>query len=815
MSNTNEGWPRGIAWLVATLGAAALYVGAARLGFALAYVHATVPSIWVPSGLALAFVFLGGRRLWPAILIGACAADLLHGASATTAGLMAVGSTLQALAGQTLLRRAGFRPQLDRALDVGALLVLAGFGSTLIGGAFGAAAGLHLGAVNWPRMWNTFHGWWLGDASGVIIVTPLIFAFVTRPPRLPRWRELLEVAGFALVLSPVVLLNFGVPPELGFVALPALVWGTLRFGGRGAAVANAVVAVAVVVYAHHLGAVVQGIDLPDTLVLVQGLLVVYATTTLVLAISTTARERGAAALRASEQAARRLVEEMSALTELAGAAAEDRPTGDLLGLATRSAAQLLDLSELLVVRDAGEHHELVVAGWSRDGQGYAPGVPAPPGGIRVPVRVHGVKWGSLMMPESGRSNTEVRDPNLIPTLTRFARQLGQGIAGAETHERLTQRASTDPLTGLVNHRGFHERLAEEFARSRRHERPLSVAMLDIDGFKVINDTIGHVAGDEVLTTVARRILGVMREEVTVARLGGDELGVILPECDAATASEVIERARRAVGGTPIGSAGTVSVSAGVCDTAEAADPEQLRTFADMALYWSKARGRDRATIYSQESLGDLSDAEMESQIARSQAAVGLRALARRIDATDPAAAGHSEQVATLACALALELGWEGDRITRLREAALVHDVGKLTVSEEVLSYAGRLTPQEFEQVKRHPEIGARIAAEMLDPEQREWIRWHHERPDGTGYPDGKTASELPEGAKLLALADAWDTMVSGRLYSAPKDVREALGECMALAGTQFAPEAVEALARALESGRLDAEPGRRAPKAGA
>jgi HD-GYP domain-containing protein (c-di-GMP phosphodiesterase class II) len=160
-------------------------------------------------------------------------------------------------------------------------------------------------------------------------------------------------------------------------------------------------------------------------------------------------------------------------------------------------------------------------------------------------------------------------------------------------------------------------------------------------------------------------------------------------------------------------------------------------------------------------------------------------------------------VAALCHQLAEARGWDSDRIQLLTEAALVHDVGKIGVRDAVLLKAGRLTPSEIEEIKQHAVLGAQIVQEVLSDEQVAWIRGHHERPDGTGYPDGLKNDEIPEGAALLALADAFDVMTLSRPYSAPRSIPEALVECRELVGLQFCEEAVSALESLAASGTLD------------
>jgi diguanylate cyclase (GGDEF)-like protein/putative nucleotidyltransferase with HDIG domain len=771
-------------WALTVCACTALYVGASRIGFALAYVDGAVSTVWVPAGLGLVMVVLGGRRMWPAILIGEFLANLIHGSSATASLGMGIGDVLEALTGQTLLKYANFRPMMDRVRDVFALLILGGLTATLVGASFGTASLMLFGSLHWSGAWSTWYTWWLGDVMGVIVVAPLLFSHLGRGFRLARGIQALELFAFLTVLVPVVLIAFGASPAIGFLTLPALVWGTLHFGQRGATLANAVIVCALVVIARRADAPLAGLSLSNRLLLIQDLGAVAAMTTLVLAVEVAERRREA--------------NQVAAITAVATANAQDVPLDELLPLGARAAGEYLGLRELLVVRDAGVNRSVVLAGWSA-GDPWV-GAQAPEGGLLVPIRVHGVEWGQLLVPEGATTSNSPPLPEVRNSLTRFARQIGLGIASADARQALIERASTDPLTGLANHRRFHERLHTEVSRATRHGRPLSVAMIDIDGFKLINDAVGHVAGDEVLATVASRIREVMRPEVTVARLGGDEIGVLLPECDVESAHSVVERARKMVCAKPIGAAGIVRISAGVCDNARASGAEQLREFADAALYWVKAHGRNQVMAYSPAAIRDLSDDERAARMVRTQAAIGVRALARAIDAKDPMTAQHSEQVAAFAAALARACGWRPERVALLREAAMVHDVGKLAISNRVLGRGDDFSDEELAQLRRHPEMGAQIAAEILESEQLDWIRWHHENADGSGFPDGLTAAQLPEGAKLLALADAFSKLVCGSAHRTPKPVDEAVAECVEQAGRQFAPEAVAALLAAHESG---------------
>lgn len=184
-------------------------------------------------------------------------------------------------------------------------------------------------------------------------------------------------------------------------------------------------------------------------------------------------------------------------------------------------------------------------------------------------------------------------------------------------------------------------------------------------------------------------------------------------------------------------------------------------------------------------------------LARWRGICNLRRVARAIDATHPSTRGHSERVAALVSRMAREVGWVERRVQELAEAARLHDVGKLAVPDEVLLTPGPLTPDQYEIVKRHPATGARIVSTVLEAHQVAWVRHHHERWDGRGYPDGIAGDDIPDGAALLAVADAWDAMTHRSWVGPALGEVAALRECRQEAGHQFAPWAVEALECAL------------------
>jgi diguanylate cyclase (GGDEF)-like protein len=406
-------------------------------------------------------------------------------------------------------------------------------------------------------------------------------------------------------------------------------------------------------------------------------------------------------------------------------------------------------------------------------------------------------------------------------ITRHDELLARSLAGmasmavanarlhAATLESLAQaerRAARDPLTDLANHRAFHDRLGDEVARAERHGRALSLVLFDLDRFKAVNDALGHQVGDEVLVAAAQVLEREARDGDLVARVGGEEFAWLMPEADGLDAWQAADRARAAIEQAPMPGVGGITVSAGVCELSRAADAADLYRLADGALYWAKHHGRNVVFHYSPDVVRALSAEDQAVRLRRQQALQSIRMLARAVDAKDSFTSRHSERVAALAARLAERLGWDTEDTDRLREAGLVHDVGKLAISDAILLKAGPLTDDEYRDLKAHAALGSEIVSEVFDPGQVAWVRGHHERWDGRGYPDGLGEGELSDGAAILAMADAWDAMISARPYRDAGSADAAFAECLRERGAQFAPWAVDALAALRADRALDPAP---------
>jgi diguanylate cyclase (GGDEF)-like protein len=440
----------------------------------------------------------------------------------------------------------------------------------------------------------------------------------------------------------------------------------------------------------------------------------------------------------------------------------------------------------------------------RTGRAARIDLPAEPGqhgrvAIAAPVRAGDRLWGAVGV--FGAIDPAAA-PDAPERLGRFAELVGIAVSNAEARARLAALAATDHLTGLANHRTFQERLAQEVVRASRHGRRFSLVLLDIDHFKRVNDDLGHQAGDAVIRETARRLNALTRAGDLMARVGGDEFAWLMPEAGGMEAWRAADRAREAIAAEDFSGIGHITISAGVCDLDQAPQQSELFRLADGALYWAKQHGRDVAFLYSPEVVEVLSDAENAERLTRLQALQSIRVLARAVDAKDRSTRQHSERVAEVARVLADILGWTAEDASALRDAGLVHDVGKIAVPDAILFKPDRLTPEEFHRVKAHAALGAEIVADVLSGAQVSWVRGHHERWDGRGYPDGFAGEDIPEGARILTLADAWDVMTSARPYGAPLSREDALAECRRCSGAQFWPVVVEALERAVAEGHL-------------
>jgi diguanylate cyclase (GGDEF)-like protein len=391
-----------------------------------------------------------------------------------------------------------------------------------------------------------------------------------------------------------------------------------------------------------------------------------------------------------------------------------------------------------------------------------------------------------------------RDP-LGRRLSNAVTSLGASMAEAQSD------ATTDRLTGIPNRAAIVGSLFTEVERSIRYRRPLSVAFADIDHFKTINDTYGHEAGDIVLKGVANVLRANLRASDRVGRYGGEEFMVLLPETSVEDAAGFADKMRllvaREAWKLPDGSDVSVTISLGVTGGAgDRLSVDALVREADAAMYSAKALGRDQ--VYAFEEPNDDSTVVRSpiSPSGRSQAielgrrahGAAAEALAQIIAPLPHYRGQPSALIATIVTSLARQLALPEHEIDKIRIAALLHDVGKVGIPQDILEKPSSLTPAEWRSVVQHPRIGQVILeqATMLR-DAVPIILHHHERFGGAGYPYGLRGHEIPLGARIVAIADAYDAMIQDRPYKRKISHEAAVEELRRHAGTQFDPELVE------------------------
>jgi diguanylate cyclase (GGDEF)-like protein len=374
---------------------------------------------------------------------------------------------------------------------------------------------------------------------------------------------------------------------------------------------------------------------------------------------------------------------------------------------------------------------------------------------------------------------------------------------ADANERLTTLAGSDAVTGLPNQRNMSYQIDAEIERSRRTKRPFSVLFLDLDRFKELNDTYGHLVGDEALREFATVVKSTLRQIDVLGRWGGEEFLVLLPEATEQDAFLAGERVRSLVAGHVYRLRGDglyITCSVGVATyPIDGHDRSSLINMADHAMYVAKKLGRnqvrstrDPAFVLSEDEDDESTEPKQTwASLALSDAVENLLDEAHR-------SSPYTHALTVLSVQLARTLGMSEEESYRIGLAAQLQNVGNVAIPDAVLQKKTSLTPDERTLVQRHPEVGADIVAAVpaladLAP----IIRAHHEWWNGQGYPNGLKDEEIPLGSRILAIVDVYKALTTPRPHRPARTPRTAFDELRFRSGTQFDPALVDAIQRAL------------------
>lgn len=370
---------------------------------------------------------------------------------------------------------------------------------------------------------------------------------------------------------------------------------------------------------------------------------------------------------------------------------------------------------------------------------------------------------------------------------------------------LKRMINIDGLTGLYDHRYFHEQLHEYFDKAKKEDLPLSLLLMDVDNFKLYNEILGYQQGDEALKQMAQLIKDCAGEKALSARYAGQQFGVILPRTDAVTARELAETIRGAVEAHPFygqehlpGETMTISVAVAAIQPRHNAYTDLLQDGGD-ALLRAKMLRRNSVESYISifEQLQSLDEnEEFEKTIS------SIKTLIAVIDSRDQYTYGHVERVVTYAQILADKLALSKTDRRTLIYGAYIHDVGKINISRETLMKTGPLTAEEWNELKTHPTKGAEIVGNVdYLKDVIPLILYHHERYDGKGYPSGLKETEIAPLARALTVCDSFDAMTSRRPYQRTRAFEDAIEEIRRCEGTQFDPYYAEIFLEAIQEYR--------------
>ena len=452
----------------------------------------------------------------------------------------------------------------------------------------------------------------------------------------------------------------------------------------------------------------------------------------------------------------------------------------------------------------------------------------------IPISYGDTLLGVLNVESKQESAITQEDVLVMNTLADL---LATALHNSFVFQKLQQQSITDGLTSIKTRRFFWEALSAEWKRASRSGRPFSVVLIDLDKFKEVNDTFGHLEGDLVLARVGRLLEQKCRQSNVVARYGGDEFVVLMPETGVEQAQILAERLRLWLATDPMLNEHHITGSFGVATyPVHGFTAEDIIRVADSGMYISKKAGGDRVSTsedaglpqggnsqrqlvssyiegFLQRERAGTEDLEELVSSLRKLAAGGdqkaapflrdaVEALASAAESRERDVSGHGEAVAQYSEMIGRALGMPPEELRELGFAGRVHDVGKMFIPERILNKRSSLTDDEFQVLKAHARLSGEVVSAVPDSERvKESVESHHECFDGSGYPEGLRGEAIPVWARIIAVADAYVNLTSERALAPGKTSEQAIGELEKSAGVKYDGMLVRILARELKSER--------------
>ena len=402
---------------------------------------------------------------------------------------------------------------------------------------------------------------------------------------------------------------------------------------------------------------------------------------------------------------------------------------------------------------------------------------------------------------------------------RLAREiLNSHLTNAKLYQEARLTSITDALTSVGSRKLLEDKLQDEFARSQRYKRTFSLAIIDLDNFKTINDILGHGTGDDALKKLAECMKIQTRASDILTRYGGDEFVILMPETKVKDAITLLERIRDKTQHIELMENLPMTISCGIAESlSETTDSSrEVMRRADLALYEAKSAGRNCVKVWDRSMSKALNNNDIENEkikkLQRRIAGLSEQAekvfiqsiwgLVQALEAKDSYTKKHSENVMYYAVGIAKAMNITSEQINVIRRAAMIHDIGKIGIPDAILTKPAKLTPRERRIIEQHPLIAVRILEKMTFLEQEiAIVRHHHEKWNGQGYPDGISNSAIPLGARIMAIADTFDALTSNRTYHKARSITKAIEILVDSSGYDYAPKVVKGMVALVENTR--------------